>query len=70
MDPKIGGPAVGDELRERRVRCGLTLRRGAKALGMSMTELSAIEAGRRPITAAEFGALSAALRAAALEAAR
>lgn len=70
MDRKFGGPAVGDELRYRRVRCGLTLRRGAEALGMTMTELSAIEGGRRPISAAEFGALSAALRAAACKEAR
>lgn len=64
---KLGGPEVGEELRARRLRLGFTLRRGAEVLGVTMTELSYIEQGRRGISFEEFERISAVLRLAAGE---
>lgn len=61
---KVGSREVGLELRARRVRFGLTLRRGAEVLGMTMTELSFIEQGKTMVTQMQFRRLCCVLRAA------
>lgn len=45
---------LGLALRARRIESGLTLRRCAEAMGMSMTDLSAVEQGARVFTPDEF----------------
>lgn len=54
--------AVGATLRARRVGAGLTLRRCAQHLGISMTHLSRIERGELQMTASERIAFDAATR--------
>lgn len=44
-----GARTVGATFRARRVAAGVTLRRCAEAMGISMTDLSAIERGTRPM---------------------
>ena len=51
-----GGRAFGATIRARRIGAGLTLRRCAELLGLTMTELSAIEQGQRRMSEQEFAA--------------
>lgn len=44
----------GLTIRGRRVGAGLTLRRCAELMGLTMTDLSAVEQGQRPFTEQEF----------------
>lgn len=53
-----GGRALGLPIRGRRVGAGLTLRRCAELMGTTMTDLSAVEQGRRPFTDAEMNAFN------------
>jgi hypothetical protein len=48
-----GSRAVGMTLRMRRIQRGFTLRRCAERMGMSMTDLSAVEQGARVFTPEE-----------------
>lgn len=45
---------LGLTIRGRRVGAGLTLRRCAELMGLTMTGLSAVEQGQRPFTEHEF----------------
>ncbi len=54
--------AVGATLRARRIGAGLTLRRCATHLGISMTHLSRIERGEIAMTNTERAAFDAATR--------
>lgn len=45
---------LGLTIRGRRVGAGLTLRRCAELMGLTMTDLSAVEQGQRPFTDQEF----------------
>ncbi len=45
---------LGLTIRGRRVGAGLTLRRCAELMGLTMTDLSAVEQGQRPFTEQEF----------------
>lgn len=54
---------LGLTLRARRIESGLTLRRCAEAMGMSMTDLSAVEQGARVFTPDEFERFNRALEA-------
>ena len=45
---------LGFTIRGRRVGAGLTLRRCAELMGLTMTDLSGIEQGQRPFTEREF----------------
>lgn len=56
-----GGRAFGLTIRGRRVGAGLTLRRCAERMGLTMTELSAVEQGRRPFSGVELLKFTAAL---------
>jgi len=49
-----GGRMFGLAIRGRRVGAGLTLRRCAELMGLTMTDLSAVEQGQRPFTEQEF----------------
>ena len=49
-----GGRMLGLTIRGRRVGAGLTLRRCAELMGLTMTDLSAVERGQRPFTEQEF----------------
>lgn len=49
-----GGRMLGLTIRGRRVGAGLTLRRCAAMMGLTMTDLSAVEQGQRPFTEQEF----------------
>lgn len=49
-----GGRAFGLTIRGRRIGSGLTLRRCAELMGLTMTDLSAVEQGQRPFTEQEF----------------
>lgn len=49
-----GGRMLGLTIRGRRVGAGLTLRRCAAMMGLTMTDLSAAEQGQRPLTDQEF----------------
>ena len=49
-----GGRMLALAIRGRRVGAGLTLRRCAELLGLTMTDLSAVEQGQRPFTEQEF----------------
>ena len=51
---ELGARMLGLALRARRIESGLTLRRCAEAMGMSMTDLSAVEQGARVFTPDEF----------------
>ena len=55
-DPEkyLGGRMLGLTIRGRRVGRGLTLRRCAELMGMTMTDLSAVEQGQRPLSEREF----------------
>ena len=44
----------GLTIRGRRIGSGLTLRRCAELMGLTMTDMSAVEQGRRPFTEQEF----------------
>lgn len=57
-----GSRSYGRTIRARRIRAGLTLRRCADAIGVSMTELSAIERGERQMAPAELERFNAAAR--------
>lgn len=54
--------AIGATLRARRIGAGLTLRRCAMHLGISMTHLSRIERGEVEMTNTERAAFDAATR--------
>lgn len=45
---------LGLTIRGRRVGAGMTLRRCAELMGLTMTDLSAVEQGQRPFTEQEF----------------
>ena len=49
-----GGRMLGLTICGRRVGAGLTLRRCAELMGLTMTDLSAVEQGQRPFTEQEF----------------
>ena len=49
-----GGRMLGLTIRGRRVGAGLTIRRCAELMGLTMTDLSAVEQGQRPFTDQEF----------------
>lgn len=53
---------LGLTIRGRRVGAGLTLRRCAELMGLTMTNLSAVEQGQRPFTERERLAFDAAMR--------
>lgn len=58
-----GGRAFGLTIRGRRQQAGLTLRRCAEAMGISMYDLSRIERGERLMTPTEFEAFGRASQA-------
>ena len=63
-----GGHAFGATIRGRRMQAGLTLRRCAEEMEMTMTDLSAVEQGQRAFThdeRARFERVIASRRAAA-----
>lgn len=59
-----GGLAFGETIRFRRVGAGLTLRKCAEQMGVSMTTISMIEQGQMIMTSDEFDAFGRTVRAA------
>jgi len=56
-----GGRAFGETIRGRRIRAGVTLRKCAEKMGVSMTTLSQIEQGQMAMSQDEFDAFGQAL---------
>ena len=54
----LGGIAFGKTIRARRIGAGLTLRRCAERLGLSMHALSSIEQGQERMKPADFEAFN------------
>jgi hypothetical protein len=57
-----GARACGRTVRFRRVRAGLTLRRCAELMGVTLTRLSSVEQGAAVFDDGEFGRFNAAVR--------
>lgn len=57
-----GSRMIGQTIRMRRVQAGLTLRRCAELMGMSMTALSAVEQGGMVFTESEFDCFNRVIR--------
>ncbi|MBL8765444.1 MAG: helix-turn-helix transcriptional regulator, partial [Phycisphaerae bacterium] len=49
-----GGAVFGNAVRERRLAAGLTLRACAELVGISMSDLSAVEQGQRAFSVQEW----------------